>query len=482
MIDIIIPVLNNPQWLSMCLTALRAHTKNPYQIILIDNGCNDETRRLIDLVAVKGMGAKVVNHDNSSFSSSCNLGIAAGTNPYICLLNSDVIVTDNWDTLMLADMADPTCGLTGARTNAGSGWMGDPNSWTLGMRLPNDQASGRSPLSAPYLVFLCVMGRREVFDKVGPLDPKFGWGGNEDLDYSWRVEKAGYKCLISHAYVLHGCSKTFEIAHDPNVRSKNDIAAREHLIQKHGVDYVNRKLTLKRPKLAIGLLSRTEMTHKPFAQSLIGTITTLAINHGWMAEVIWATRTHTPLAREKIAQQALEVNADYLLFIDDDQTFTANDVITLLMAQKPVIAGTVYMRVPPYRTCVFKWANEADQKVWEEAEKANTACAVGLQNQEGIEGRGVIEVDAVGFGFVMINMDVFRRTPKPWFTWAPGRLGEDMTFCLKAKQYGARIYAHTDIDIGHMGDPGIINRESRQGWINQQAALGSKGDPNVVAK
>ena len=165
------------------------------------------------------------------------------------------------------------------------------------------------------------------------------------------------------------------------------------------------------------------------------------------------------------------MGADYLLFIDDDQTFTEADVLKIIQAQKPVIAGTVYMRIPPYRTCLFKWASEEDRLKHEAGDKS-----IGLQNQEGFEGRGIIEVDAVGFGFVCIQTEVLRKTPKPWFTWETGGLGEDITFCLKAKKAGFKIYAHTDIDIGHMTEPQIITRASRQGWISAQVASGNTKD------
>ncbi len=466
--DVIIPVLNNPQWLAMCLTALKAHTKTPaseWQLIIVDNGCDEPTKRLINAVAVQGLGAKVVYHDNSSFSSSCNLGIAAGDAHNIVLLNSDVIVQDNWDLYMLADMQDPTVGITGARSNAAAGWQGDPNSWKYGMRLPNDLANGREPLCAPFLVFLCVMFSRKLFDKVGPLDPKFGWGGCEDLDYSWRVEKAGYKNVISHAYVLHGCSKTFEIAFDPATRSKNDLAAQEYNKQKHGEEWVA-KHHLNRPVLALGLLSRTDSAPLAYTRSLVAALVAMH-QHGWNVITIQATRTHTALAREIIAQDALKANADILLFIDDDQTFTADDMLKLIMAQKDVIAGHVYMRIPPFRSCVFKWANEEDKKkYYATAEKPSD---IGLQNQEGIEGRGIVEVDAVGFGFVAIKTEVFRKVPQPWFSWTTGKFGEDMSFCLKAKEHGFKVFAHTDLDIGHMMEPQIVNRATRAGWAKAQA-------------
>jgi GT2 family glycosyltransferase len=57
----------------------------------------------------------------------------------------------------------------------------------------------------------CVALRREVWDRVGPLDEQFTLGTFEDDDYSDRVRRAGLRVVCARdAFVHHYGSATFD--------------------------------------------------------------------------------------------------------------------------------------------------------------------------------------------------------------------------------------------------------------------------------
>jgi hypothetical protein len=41
-----------------------------------------------------------------------------------------------------------------------------------------------------------MLVKKEVIDKIGGLDERFGMGGNDDLDYSIRIKEAGYRLKV----------------------------------------------------------------------------------------------------------------------------------------------------------------------------------------------------------------------------------------------------------------------------------------------
>ena len=51
--------------------------------------------------------------------------------------------------------------------------------------------------------FFCVMLRREVFEKIGPLDEAFGRGFFEDDDYCRRIEQAGLSVYCAEDVFIH---------------------------------------------------------------------------------------------------------------------------------------------------------------------------------------------------------------------------------------------------------------------------------------
>ena len=58
-------------------------------------------------------------------------------------------------------------------------------------------------------MFVCVCFKREHFEHVGGMDDiTFDGFSAEDIDFSWKIVKAGLKLKVSAAYVLHAGSRT----------------------------------------------------------------------------------------------------------------------------------------------------------------------------------------------------------------------------------------------------------------------------------
>lgn len=477
MLQIIIPHLKGP-WLKMCVTAVRAFTKD-YVITVVNNGSDslkwfEEEERAHRITLGVSSLATVVNHDNSSFSSSINAGILAGrilSPSHICFLNDDVIVQENWATLMRAELTDIHVGMVGARTNAAAGWQGDGDAATTLSTYGVGAADGKG-LSAPYLIFCCVMSRAATIEQIGFLDDDAcpGWGGGEDLDYSWRIAKEGYKLGISRAYVLHACSQTYQSTGKLAEKASLEKANLDRLVAKWGKEKVS-AFTRPRPKIAIGIVSRTEMIHKDFVESLIRSLQYMA-QHGWHVEIAWLTRTFVNIARESIVNHILKLDTESqpyeaLIFVDDDQVFPPDAMARLLRADKDVIAPIVYGRVPPYNACIFKYVSPGDKP----GEEGKDSLRDGYLNMNGIERRGLQRVDAVGFGMVVMKVKALhklrkivdkKKKNKGLFPFA--RYGEDLSFCQIANKNGVETWADTDLIIGHLGSPPVIDEAFKKKW------------------
>ena len=58
--------------------------------------------------------------------------------------------------------------------------------------------------------------------------------------------------------------------------------------------------------------------------------------------------------RERLATQAVGLNADYMLWLDSDMVFPATTAVRLLAHTEPVVAGNYIRRQKPYKGVAYK--------------------------------------------------------------------------------------------------------------------------------
>lgn len=94
-ISIIIPVYNAQKYLSKCLdTILVSNDHYKFEIILIDDGSNDDSLSICQEYASKNSNIRVVHKENSGVSSTRNQGILLAKGKWIWFVDCDDLVYD----------------------------------------------------------------------------------------------------------------------------------------------------------------------------------------------------------------------------------------------------------------------------------------------------------------------------------------------------------------------------------------------------
>src|SRR3989304_8053181 len=95
-VSVIIPTYNGLTYLKPCLESIERNTKWPFEVVIVDNGSEDGTQDWVVNAGFKMDGQFVRNEQNEGFAKANNKGVSVAKGDFICLLNNDTIVTENW--------------------------------------------------------------------------------------------------------------------------------------------------------------------------------------------------------------------------------------------------------------------------------------------------------------------------------------------------------------------------------------------------
>jgi len=141
-----------------------------------------------------------------------------------------------------------------------------------------------------------------------------------------------------------------------------------------------------------------------------------------------------------------KIDYSHIMWIDSDSIFTPEDFTKLLARNENIVSGLV--KKTPF---VYAAGKIDPTKNFFEKESLT---------DDDVQGTDLIETDGVGLAFMLVKRGVFEKIPAPWFATAtvdepsgPNKkiyVGEDIYFCIKAKEAGFKLWLDPTVKVGHL--------------------------------
>lgn len=96
LVSIIIPMYNSEKYISKCINAILNQSFNNFEVIIIDDGSNDNSKKIVEFTIKDDNRFKMIYQKNLGVSEARNVGIHNAKGKYIIFIDSDDWIEKNY--------------------------------------------------------------------------------------------------------------------------------------------------------------------------------------------------------------------------------------------------------------------------------------------------------------------------------------------------------------------------------------------------
>ena len=240
--DLVVPVYNALRSTRACLESVRRFAPPWARVVVVNDASDASTTEWLraqrDVVLLE-------NAENLGFVRTANRGLLYSDAPWVCLLNSDTLLTEGALERMVAGCErDPAIGLCCPLSNGAV---------NLSVKLPPGEdvfsfarrVARTSPALYPdavTIVGFCLLVRREVLRTLGVFDEIFGRGYCEETDLHYRARAAGWRCVVADdTWIHHRNGGSFTDGHARTARNMEILMSRWRERHEREIEAFNRR-------------------------------------------------------------------------------------------------------------------------------------------------------------------------------------------------------------------------------------------------
>ncbi len=218
-VSVVVVLYNSADYVEACMESISSSSYEDVELVLVDNGSKDSSALIARRAAEKrGLGCTIsALGRNSGFARANNRGFNLTSGEIVLLLNPDTELYEDTVAELVGAFEDPLVGIAGCKVyypdretlqHAG-GYVRD-NGLTMHYGVgEKDTGAHDRPRDVAYVTGAALAVRRDLFERLGLLDPGFYPAYFEELDLCLHARRLGYRVLYQPgARIIHHESTT----------------------------------------------------------------------------------------------------------------------------------------------------------------------------------------------------------------------------------------------------------------------------------
>ncbi len=193
-VSVVVPTIGRPSLDALLSSLARSSGDRCCELIVVDDRHHPTSPLVLRHAAEIAARVAVVQSGGRGPACARNVGWRHATAPWICFLDDDVLVSDDWLEALRRDL-DVAADIAGSQ---GSIAVPLPPH-----RAPNDWERNVAGLANSWWITADMAYRRVVLERVGGFDERFPRAYREDSDLALRVQRFGGRLIRGSRRALH---------------------------------------------------------------------------------------------------------------------------------------------------------------------------------------------------------------------------------------------------------------------------------------
>ena len=198
LVDVVIPTYNRPDRLLRTLESLQRQPFRRFAVFVVDDGSTPAVEPSIPSALWEGLELRVIRIENGGPARARNVGLAAGSAPFIAFIDDDVVAAPGWFEAHLGAIGGAPNTASIGPLLAPADWRPTPwNAWeaeTLRREYARMELGVYAPTWRQFFTGNALVRRSEVLE-AGAFNPAFTRA--EDIDLGLRLHDRGTRFVLT---------------------------------------------------------------------------------------------------------------------------------------------------------------------------------------------------------------------------------------------------------------------------------------------